>query len=92
MQSVFIVESTGKVGLRLVKQLSADGHTVQGLYRHDNQIKLLKHCGAIPVKGCLTELSVEQLAAKMDANDVIVFTAGAGGIGMKVTNAVDGAD
>ena len=90
MQRVFIVGSAGKVGLRLVKQLSVAGHIVKGLYRHDNQFELLNLSGAIPVKGCLAELSVEQLADKMTENDVVIFTAGAGGAGIELTNAIDG--
>lgn len=90
MQNIFIVGSAGKVGLRLVKQLTSSGHKVQGLYRHDNQFDLLKDADAKPVKGCLTELSIEQFAAKMLGNDVVVFTAGAGGAGIEVTNLIDG--
>tara|TARA_R110001606_G_scaffold399222_2_gene582376 strand:- start:24947 stop:25606 length:660 start_codon:yes stop_codon:yes gene_type:complete len=91
MQTIFIVGSAGKVGLRLVKKLTSMGHVVKGLYRHDEQSIILKDNGAIPIKGSLTALSVEQLAEKMAGNDVIVFTAGAGGAGIEVTNAIDGA-
>tara|TARA_R110002153_G_scaffold18021_1_gene62934 strand:+ start:138911 stop:139570 length:660 start_codon:yes stop_codon:yes gene_type:complete len=91
MQTIFIVGSAGKVGLRLVKKLTSMGHVVKGLYRHDEQSIILKDNGAIPIKGSLTALSVEQLAEKMAGNDVVVFTAGAGGAGIEVTNAIDGA-
>lgn len=91
MQSIFIVGSAGKVGLRLVKKLASMGHDVNGLYRHDEQYSLLKDNGAIAIKGNLTTLTVEQLAEKMAGNDVVVFTAGAGGAGIEVTNAIDGA-
>ncbi|MFT7413942.1 MAG: nucleoside-diphosphate-sugar epimerase [Methylophagaceae bacterium] len=90
MQNIFIVGSAGKVGLRLVKKLKLLGHVVHGLYRHDKQFSILKNTGAIPIKGNLTTLSEEQLAEKMADNDVVVFTAGAGGAGIEVTNAIDG--
>lgn len=90
MQTIFIVGSTGKVGLRLVKKLRSMGHVVNGLHRNDQQSSLLKDNGAIPIKGSLTTITVEQLAEKMAGNDVVVFTAGAGGAGIEVTNAVDG--
>jgi nucleoside-diphosphate-sugar epimerase len=90
MQTIFIVGSTGKVGLRLVKKLRSMGHVVNGLHRNDEQSSLLKDNGAIPIKGSLTTITVEQLAEKMAGNDVVVFTAGAGGAGIEVTNAVDG--
>jgi uncharacterized protein YbjT (DUF2867 family) len=90
MQTIFIVGSTGKVGLRLVQKLRSMGHVVNGLHRNDEQSSLLKDNRAIPIKGSLTTITVEQLAEKMAGNNVVVFTAGAGGAGIEVTNAVDG--
>lgn len=90
MQHIFIVGSAGKVGLRLVKRLATEGHKVHGLYRHDDQFDILKNSGAIPIKGSLTELSQQQLADKMAGNEVVIFTAGAGGAGIELTNAIDG--
>lgn len=91
MQTIFIVGSAGKVGLRLVKNLTSMGHIVNGLYRHDEQLTILKEVGAMPVQGSLTAISEEKLAEKMAGNDVIIFTAGAGGASIALTNAIDGA-
>jgi nucleoside-diphosphate-sugar epimerase len=91
MQTIFIVGSAGKVGLRLVKKLTSKGHVVNGLYRHDEQSSLLKDNGAIPIKGSLTTLTATELSEKMAGNDVVIFTAGAGGAGIELTNAIDGA-
>jgi uncharacterized protein YbjT (DUF2867 family) len=44
----------------------------------------------MPVSGDLTAIDVETLAGKMAGCDVVVFTAGAGGAGIEVTNAIDG--
>jgi len=90
MQAIFIVGSAGKLGLRLVKNLTSMRHVVNGLYRRDEQSSLLKDNSAMAIKGCLTGITVEQLAEKIAGNDVVVFTAGAGGAGIEVTNAVGG--
>lgn len=89
--NIFIIGSAGKVGLRLVKLLSASKHQAIAMYRKPEQEAELKNTAAKPVLADLTSVSVEQLAAMMKDVDVIVFTAGAGGAGVELTNAIDGA-
>lgn len=90
MSTVFIVGAAGKVGRHLVKQLADKQHRVLALHRRAGQGAELEALGATPVTGDLTATDVAALAAQMAGSDVVVFTAGAGGAGVEVTNAIDG--
>lgn len=90
MSKVFVIGAAGKVGRRLCQQLSARGHQVLGLYRRPEQGEELKRLGATPMAGNLLELEVSELADLMSGSDAVVFTAGAGGAGVELTNAIDG--
>lgn len=90
MSTVFIVGAAGKVGRHLVKQLADKRHRVLALHRRAEQGAELEALGASPVTGDLTATDVAALAAQMAGSDVVVFTAGAGGAGVEVTNAIDG--
>ncbi|WP_323661056.1 NAD(P)H-binding protein [Pectobacterium versatile] len=91
MARVFIIGGAGQVGQRLSKMLSERGHSVQALNRSPAKEELLRQLGAEPVTRSLTELDVNTLAAHLTGNDVVVFTAGAGGKGgPEMTNTVDG--
>ncbi|KSV91867.1 SDR family oxidoreductase [Sinorhizobium sp. GL28] len=90
MSSVFVVGAAGKVGRRLCNQLSERGHEVVALHRKPEQGPELKALGANPTAGSLLELEAPALAELMSGSDVVVFTAGAGGAGMDLTNAIDG--
>ncbi|MFY8285566.1 SDR family oxidoreductase [Pseudoalteromonas sp. SSMSWG5] len=91
MARVFIIGGAGKVGQRLSKQLSQRGHHIRALNRNKEKDDLLRQLGASPVRGNLTELDATSLAEHIKGNDVVVFTAGAGGKGgPEMTNAVDG--
>lgn len=90
MAKVFIVGGAGKIGIRLSKILAERGHTPSALHRTPEQAATITAQGAVPVLGDLTKLSVDDLAVKMADSDVVVFSAGAGGAGMEVTNAIDG--
>lgn len=90
MSKVFIVGAAGKVGRHLVKQLVDNHHPVRALHRRAEQGAELDALGAAPVTGDLTTLDVDTLAGKMAGSDVVIFTAGAGGAGVEVTNAIDG--
>lgn len=90
MSNVFIVGAAGKVGRQLVKQLADKQHRVLALHRRAEQGAELSDLGATPVTGDLTAIDVDTLAGKMAGSDVVVFTAGAGGAGIEVTNAIDG--
>jgi len=90
VSKVFIVGAAGKVGRHLVKQLVDKHHPVRALHRRAEQGAELDALGAAPVTGDLTTLDVDTLAGKMAGSDVVIFTAGAGGAGVEVTNAIDG--
>ncbi|ODA68614.1 putative sugar epimerase YhfK [Methyloligella halotolerans] len=90
MSKVFIVGGAGKVARPLAAMLADRGHEPISLYRKPEQREELEALGATPVLGDLTELSEDDLAALMAGSDVVIFSAGAGGVGMDVTNAIDG--
>lgn len=91
MKKVFIVGGSGKVARRLAQQLSARGHAPQSMHRHAEQAEQLKTLGATPVQGDLLRLNADELAHLMAGNEVVVFSAGAGGKGgPEMTNAIDG--
>ncbi|WP_353187044.1 SDR family oxidoreductase [Pseudomonas sp.] len=90
MSKVFIIGAAGKVGRRLVKQLVGRGHEAIALHRNPEQESQLAALGATPVIGNLLELDPGQMARLMSGIDAVVFTAGAGGAGMDLTNAIDG--
>lgn len=90
MSKVFIVGAAGKVGRRLIQQLTQQGHEAIALHRKPEQAEELSSLGGTPVEGNIQELSTAQLASLMKGSDAVVFTAGAGGAGMELTNAIDG--
>lgn len=90
MSKVFIIGAAGKVGRRLVKKLIGRGHEVIALHRNPGQGSELADLGAKPIEGNLLKLDSGQMAQLMSSSDAVVFTAGAGGAGMELTNAIDG--
>ncbi len=90
MSKVFIVGAAGKVGRRVGSQLVARGHRVTAMHRNPEQGEALRSLGALPVAGNLLELDTHELSTLMAGSDVVVFSAGAGGAGMELTNAIDG--
>ncbi|WP_027281702.1 NAD(P)H-binding protein [Roseomonas gilardii] len=90
MAKVFIVGAAGKVGARLAKLASSNGHEVRALHRKPEQAAVLQADGAKPIAGDLTTLDADALAGLIDDADTLVFSAGAGGAGIEVTNAIDG--
>lgn len=91
MKKVFVIGGAGKVGRKLIDQLTKRGHQTHAMYRNAAQVSELQSLGAIPVEGNLLKLDAERLSKLMEGSDVVVFTAGAGGKGgMEMTNAIDG--
>ncbi|MED5546255.1 MAG: NAD(P)H-binding protein [Pseudomonadota bacterium] len=88
--NVFIIGAAGKVGSRLVPLLADAGHVPLAMHRKSEQAQILADKGAKPVAGDITALSVDELAELMDSADAVVFSAGAGGAGYDLTQAVDG--
>ncbi len=90
MSRIFVIGAAGKVGKRLVSLLVSNGRDVAALHRQPAQSAALTATGAQPVLGNLIELDAAQLATLMAGSDVVIFTAGAGGAGIELTNAIDG--
>ncbi|MFB4361467.1 SDR family oxidoreductase [Pantoea sp. BS_8] len=90
MVTCFIIGAAGKVGTHLTKQLCARQHAVSALHRKPEQAEAITVVGATPIMGDLQKLSVEKLAQKMTGHEVVIFSAGAGGAGIELTNAIDG--
>ncbi|MFP3516549.1 SDR family oxidoreductase [Pseudomonas sp. SIMBA_077] len=90
MSEIFVIGAAGKVGKRLVNNLRRSGHNVAALHRQQEQSAAISDTGAQPVFGNLMELDAAQLAKSMTGSDVVIFTAGAGGAGIELTNAIDG--
>ncbi|MGM8931154.1 SDR family oxidoreductase [Salinicola halophyticus] len=90
MSKVFIVGAAGQVGRRLIGQLTQQGHEAIALHRKPEQAEELKGLGGQPVAGDIQALNTAQLASLMQGSDAVVFTAGAGGAGRELTNAIDG--
>lgn len=87
---MFIVGAAGKVGARTARRLAASGHQVRALHRKPEQAAALAAVGAETVAGDLTALDAAGLAGLIGDADTLVFSAGAGGAGIEVTNAIDG--
>jgi uncharacterized protein YbjT (DUF2867 family) len=90
MSRVFVIGAAGKVGTRLVNNLRRSAHNVVALHRQQEQALAISEMGAQPVFGNLIELDSAELARSMAGSDVVIFSAGAGGAGIELTNAIDG--
>ncbi|MGA7806151.1 NAD(P)H-binding protein [Bradyrhizobium sp.] len=76
---IFIIGIAGQTGFRLARQLRKRGEEVDGLYRRPAQREALGTIGVTGTLGDLVQIDARQLADDIKGNDVIVFTAGAGG-------------
>jgi uncharacterized protein YbjT (DUF2867 family) len=73
---ILVAGGHGKVALRLLGLLAAQGHTARGLIRSPDQAADLTALGAVPVIGDLE--NDETLNAYVQNADAVVFAAGAG--------------
>lgn len=88
---VLIIGATGGVGRRVAERLIADGHKVTGLVRREEQAAALGRLGIDAAIGDVARDPPEKLAEAIRGNDIVLFTAGAGGRdGNEATTAVDG--
>ena len=90
MTVTFIIGATGGTGLRLGEALARSGNQPVGLHRKPEQALLLQTRGIRPVAGDLLAITAEELAILMAEADSVVFTAGSGGGGDDLTDAIDG--
>ncbi|MBD0839057.1 MULTISPECIES: SDR family oxidoreductase [unclassified Streptomyces] len=75
---IVIAGGHGQIALRLERLLAARGNEVAGIIRHPEQGDDLREAGAEPVLLDLESASVEEVAARLQGADAVVFAAGAG--------------
>jgi uncharacterized protein YbjT (DUF2867 family) len=73
---ILVAGGHGKIALRLLGLLAAQGHTARGLIRSPAQAADLQAAGAVPVLGDLE--NDDTLDAYVKGADAVVFAAGAG--------------
>ena len=91
---VVVAGGHGKIGLRLLRLLAADGHDAVGMVRNRDHAGDLQEAGASTLVIDLEHATVPEVAAAVDGADVVVFAAGAGpgsGAARKLTMDRDGA-
>lgn len=89
MTRILIFGGHGKVALLLESLLAAQGHTVTAVIRNPAHEAEVAATGAQPVVADVELLDVEQLTNLVAGNDVVVWSAGAGGGNPARTYAVD---
>jgi uncharacterized protein YbjT (DUF2867 family) len=89
MARILIFGGHGKVALLLEPMLVAQGHTVTAVIRDSSQQAEVAATGAQPVVADVEILDLDQLTNLVAGNDVVVWSAGAGGGSPARTYAVD---
>ena len=89
MARILIFGGHGKVALLLEPMLVAQGHTVTAVIRDSAQEAEVAATGAQPVVADVEILDLDQLTNLVAGNDVVVWSAGAGGGSPTRTYAVD---
>jgi uncharacterized protein YbjT (DUF2867 family) len=89
MSRVLIVGGHGKVALLAAPLLVADGHAVTSVVRNPEQVADIEATGATAVVLDIEHAGTEEIAEVLRGNDVVVWSAGAGGGSPERTYAVD---
>lgn len=89
MSRVMILGGHGKVALLAAPKLAEAGHRVTSVVRKAEQVDDVTEAGATPVVADLQELDTERMALLFAGQDVVVWSAGAGGGSAERTYAVD---
>lgn len=89
MSKVFVIGAHGKVALLAMPLLVEAGHEVTGAIRNPAHADDVAQTGATPVVADMEELTIEQIAEQLEDQDVVVWSAGAGGGNPERTYAVD---
>ncbi|MEO7753224.1 MAG: SDR family oxidoreductase [Terracoccus sp.] len=89
MSRVIILGGHGKVALLAEPLLAANGHEVTAVIRKPEQSDEIEAAGATPVVADIEHASTDELADVLRGNDVVVWSAGAGGGSAERTLAVD---
>jgi len=75
---VVVAGGHGKIGLRLLRLLAAEGHQPVGIVRNPDHVSDLADAGAEPVVLDLEQAAADDVAEVVRGADVAVFAAGAG--------------
>ena len=89
MARILILGGHGKVALLLEPLLVEQGHTVTAVIRNRDHEADVAATGAQPVIADIEALDLDQLTNLVSGNDVVVWSAGAGGGDSRRTYAVD---
>src|SRR6478735_12755558 len=89
MSRVTVIGGHGKVALLAAPLLVADGHDVTSVVRNADQVADVEATGATAAVLDVENSSTEQIADLVRGNDVLVWSAGAGGGSPERTYAVD---
>ena len=89
MARILIFGGHGKVALRLEPLLVERGHTVTAVIRNPDHEADVAATGATPLVADVETFDLEQLTNLVSGNDVVVWSAGAGGGDPTRTYAVD---
>ncbi|WP_169582677.1 MULTISPECIES: SDR family oxidoreductase [Microbacterium] len=89
MARILIIGGHGKVALLLEPILAAAGHTVTAVIRNPEHESDVAATGAQPLVADIEAFDVDQLRNLLSGNDVVVWSAGAGGGDPRRTYAVD---
>lgn len=89
MARILIVGGHGKVALLLAPQLVARGEMVTSVIRNPAHEAEVAATGAAPLVADVEQLDTDQLTSIVAGNDVVVWSAGAGGGDPQRTYAVD---
>ncbi len=85
-----IIGANGKVGTRLGQMLAQQGGEAYGFIRKEEQADELEKLGMKTVLADLIETDASEYASLLKGMEAVVFTAGAGGAGKELTQAIDG--
>lgn len=89
MSNVMILGGHGKVALLAAPKLAGAGHRVTSVFRNPEHTDEVTATGATPVVADLEQLDTERLVLMFSGQDVLVWSAGAGGGNQQRTYAVD---
>lgn len=89
MSRITIIGGHGKVALLAAPLLVAAGHEVRSIIRNPDHADEVAATGASPVVADIEHLDTQALTAHLAGNEVVIWSAGAGGGSPERTKAVD---
>lgn len=89
MSRIAIIGGHGKIAMELAPLLIERGHTVTSLFRNPDHLEAVASTGVHPVVADIERLDTAALTEHLDGNEVLVWSAGAGGGDPARTHAVD---